>query len=175
MISSISNVVRKYLTVMLFTIAGLNTEAQTAVYESISINVSATVVSDDHVELTTLNGILLSGDFDKKKELYISPVSDPRAGMVLAKGRPGSQARLTYMIQEVLVEENGEGSIKLHYEISGGPSMVQLASISFLKGVAILNFSSDGFYYLWVGGHANMSKALPGKYIGQFSLEIVYI
>jgi hypothetical protein len=168
-------VVHKYLSLVIFTLLGLMAEAQIAVSKSNSINVSATLVSDDHIDLMTLNGMLISGDFDKKKELYISPITDPRAGLILAKGRAGSQARLTYTIQEVLVEINGAGSIKMRYEISGCSSLVQLASTSFLKGVAILNFSSNGLYYLWVGGHANMSKAFAGNYIGQFSLEIVYI
>jgi hypothetical protein len=160
--------------IMIFlTVAAIH--AQIPVRNNIIINVTATVISNSPIELTTLNNMAIKIDNKQQKEIYISPISDPGAGLMLAKCRPGSQVRLTYMIQEEITEENGSGKIKLNYEMSGYPSRVQSASSLFLTGEALLNFGIDGIYYLWIGGRINLSNALPGKYKGQFTLEIVYI
>jgi hypothetical protein len=92
-----------------------------------------------------------------------------------AKGRPNSQARITYIIEEELSANSGTGKITLRYEMSGNTERVQRAARLIDTGEAILNFGSDGLYYLWVGCHIDLTKAPSGKYTGQFTLEIEYI
>lgn len=141
---------------------------------SIVIDVSATLVSDSPVVLTTLSSMKVAG-VNSGSEIYISPIANTNAGLMLAEGKPGSQARLTYIMTEVLDEENGNGSITMRYEMSSFPERVQRSSKLIDTGEAILNFGNDGKYYLWVGGHIDLSKASGGKYIGQFTIEIEYI
>ena len=59
--------------------------------------------------------------------------------------------------------------------MSGNDKWVQRASKIMDAGEAVINLGSDGIYYLWVGGHINISKAVTGKYTGQFTMEIEYL
>jgi hypothetical protein len=149
--------------------------AQVPAGSSISINVSATVLSDSPVELTTLSNLIVSGNFSGQKDIYISPISNPNAGLMRAKGRPNSQARITYIMEEVLTDSAGAGKITLRYEMSGYTERVQRSAKLIDTGEAILNFGNDGLYYLWVGCHIDIGKAPNGKYTGQFTLQIEYI
>jgi hypothetical protein len=166
-------VMRKYILILTF-LPGI-LMAQVPVSENISISVSATVVSNSPVELTTLSNLILKGNYSGLKDVYISPVTNPDAGLMLAKGRPNSQARLSYIMEEILSDEKGPGKILLKYEMSGNRERVQKASKLIDTGEAILDFGEDGVYYLWVGCHIDLSNALTGKYIGQFTLEIEYL
>ena len=161
------------ITAILITVA--EAIAQVPTGGSISINVTATVVSNSPVVLTTLSNMTLTSDKIRQKEIYISPVTSPSAGLMLLRGQPGSQARLTYMVKEVLSEESGAGRIDLAFEISSYNTLVQRASELDTSGEVVLNFGIDGTYYLWVGGRVNLDKARPGKYKGQFTLEVVYV
>jgi len=142
---------------------------------NIVISVSATLISDTPIVLTTLNNMTVSGAASENQELYISPITSPNAGLLLAKGRPGSQARMTYVVSEVLNESKGAGSISIQYEMSGNNQRIQRSSILIDTGEALLDFDSEGQYFLWVGGHINLSKAVTGKYNGQFTIQIEYI
>lgn len=166
--------IQKHIFLILLVLGAIQLKAQIRA-GSISINVSATVVSDSPVELTTLNNMIVSGQPNQSQQIYISPITNTNAGLMRAKGRPNSQARMTYIMYEVLSEETGAGSISLRYEMSGNPERVQRASTLIDSGEAVLKFGPDGLYYLWVGGRVDVSKAAPGKYGGQFTLEIEYI
>jgi hypothetical protein len=74
-------------------------KAQATTISSISINVSANIVSNSPVELTTLNNLIVRGNYSGMKDFYISPISSPDAGLMRAKGRPNSQARITYLME----------------------------------------------------------------------------
>jgi hypothetical protein len=163
-----------YILLMAMVLMAVQAEAQVRA-TSISVNVSATVVSDSPVELTTLNNMVVTGEMDENNEIYISPITNTNAGLMRAKGRPNSQARMTYIIYEVLNEADGDGIISLRYEMSGNIERVQRASQLIDSGEAILEFGPDGLYYLWVGGRVDISQAAPGRYGGQFTLEIEYI
>jgi hypothetical protein len=159
--------------IILLVVAGV--KAQIPAGGSISIQVSATVLSDSPIELTTLSNMVLNGAINEKQEIYISPISNPHAGLMRVKGKPGSRARVNYILKEVLSHDNGNNSITMNYEMSGYPEMVQRAAVLIDTGEVLLDFGSDGLYYLWVGGRANVSKAAPGKYTGQFTIEIEYL
>lgn len=162
-------------TALFILLTAMAVKAQTSAGSNISINVSATVVTNSPIELTTLSNMKLSASSLLESEIYISPVSSPDAGLMLVKGRPGLQARLTYRITETITEKSGAGTIDLTFQISSFPTLVQRASKLDISGEVILNFGSDGLYYLWIGGYVNMTKAAPGKYTGQFTIEVVYI
>ncbi len=150
-------------------------KAQVTPDPSIVINVSATLISNTPIVLTTLNNMKVSGTTDGNNEIYISPISSSDAGLLLAKGRAGSQARMTFIISEVITDTGGNGSISLQYEMSGNNERIQRSSKLIDTGEAVIEFGDDGQYFLWVGGHINVSKAISGKYNGQFTIEIVYI
>jgi hypothetical protein len=150
-------------------------KAQVPSVNNISINISANIVSTSPVELTTLNNLILRGNYSGMKDYYVSPISNPDAGLMRAKGRPNTQARIIYLMEEVISDTTGTGKIILKYEMSSNKERVQMASRLIDTGEAILDFGNDGFYYLWIGCHIDLSKATAGKYTGQFTLEIVYI
>jgi len=159
--------------VLLLAVQGV--KAQIPAGGSISVNVSATVVSDSPIELTTLSNMVLFGEINENQEIYISPISSSKAGLMRAKGKPGSKARVTYILKEALSNDNGNSNITIQYEMSGHPERIQRAAILVNTGEIVLDFGSDGLYYLWVGGRVNISKAAPGKYTGQFTIEIEYL
>jgi hypothetical protein len=163
-----------YILLLIF-LAEVVTNAQVSSGKSISINVSATVVGNSPVELTTLNNMIIEGDINRMKEIYISPVKSPNAGLLRVKGRPNSQARMTYIINETLTDVNSTGKITLAYEMSGNPIRIQRASTLINTGEFILNFDNDGLYYLWLGVKIKLNHAYPGKYTGDFTVEIEYI
>lgn len=150
-------------------------KAQIRAGSSISINVSATVLSDSPIELTSLSNMVLNGEINEIQEIYISPISSPSAGLMRAKGKPGSMARMTYILKEELSNDIGNSSITIQYEMSGHPDRVQRASTLIDTGEVLLDFGKDGLYYLWIGGRINVGKAAPGKYTGQFTIEIEYL
>ncbi len=160
---------------LLLVFVAITVKAQITTKNGISIVVSATIVSDFPVELTTLNNLVVSGDESAEREIYISPLTSSWAGLMRAKGKPGTQARMTYIVKEVLSNETGMGYITLNYEMSGNAERVQRASNLINTGNAILKFGEDGLYYLWVGGKVDTSNAVSGKYTGQFTIEIEYI
>jgi len=161
--------------VLIALLLGNAAKAQVTPDPTIVINVSATLISDTPIVMTTLNNMVVAGAPDEKQEIYVSPITSPNAGLLLAKGRPGSQARMTYIISEVLSEQEHMGSISMKYEMSGNAKRIQRTSQLIDTGEAVLNFDEDGLYYLWVGGHIDVSKAVSGKYNGQFTIQIEYI
>lgn len=156
-------------------LASIAVKAQVPLVENVSISVSARVVSESPVELTTLSNMIVVGGNNGGEEIYISPISSANAGLMQVKGTPGSQARITYIMSEVLSEASGQGSINIKYEMSGNPERVQSSSKLIDTGETILNFGADGLYFLWVGGHIDLSNTTGGKFVGQFTLEIDYI
>lgn len=142
---------------------------------NISISVCATIVSESPVELTTLSNITLDGEINDNREIYVSPLTSPNAGLMMAKGKPGSQARIIYLLSEILTDNSGKGFIKINYEMSSNSDKIQKASTLIEKGEATLNFNNQGICYLWVGGKINTSRAKPGKYTGQFTIEMEYL
>jgi hypothetical protein len=164
----------RYIT-LLISLATVVANSQVSPGKSISINVSASLVSDSPVDLMTLNDLIISTDINSEKEIYISPISNPDAGLLRARCRPNSQARMTYLINEVVHDVNGADIISLVYEMSAWPTRVQRASTLINNGEFILNFGSDGLYYLWLGVRVKMDKSMPGEYTGQFTVEIEYI
>jgi len=142
---------------------------------SASLNITATVLNISPVQLTTLHDMYIDRDLNNDREIYISPLTGINAGLMRADGIPDAQVRMTYLMNEVLREESGNGKISIHYEMSGNDEWVQEASEIIDTGEAVFNLGDDGSYYLWIGGFVNIADAGPGKYNGQFIIEIEYL
>ncbi len=165
-------VIIAFLTQMCFQLI----QAQTPVSNSFPINVKARVVSDVPVEITTLQHMTVSRALGADSgALYISPINSSSAGLMQAKGRPGTLVRMEYVIHEELPEENRAGTIRIRYEMSGNKEMVQAASQLIDTGEFEFNLNNDGVYFLWLGGWVHIEEAAPGTYKGEFNIEIQYI
>jgi hypothetical protein len=141
----------------------------------ISIHVSATVINISSVEIVTLQHISLRGGSRLTGKLYISPLTDANAGLVQLKGKPGSVARVSCLLTEELQEKNGNGRIFIRYRLSGHPERIQHAARLIDTGEINITFNEKGIYYLWIGGQVDLTRAFPGTYTGQFTLEVEYI
>jgi len=142
---------------------------------SIQITVSATVVADSPVEIITISNIRLDVADMVENEIYISPLSNPNAGLFQIKGQANSDIRIKYQKQETIVSDDNLGSIAIAYELSVYPENIQTASYAFTAEEEVIQFNETGIYFIWVGGRINLANATSGAYSGQFSIEIEYI
>lgn len=142
---------------------------------SIQISVSATVVADSPVEIITISNIRLDVADMVENEIYISPLSNPNAGLFQIKGQANSDVRIKYQKQETIVSDDNTGSIAIAYELSVYPENIQTASYAFTSEEEVIQFGETGIYFIWVGGRINLANATSGAYSGQFSIEIEYI
>lgn len=149
--------------------------AQSQYRKILPVNVTVTVLNKVPVQLITLNNINIPAGIESNKEIYISPVNSSFAGLLKAKGLPDAKVRMSYLIDELLPEENGNGNISIRYEMSGNERWFQESSVLINTGEAVFNIGSNGIYYLWVGGHINIVEAGVGRYHGKFTLEIEYL
>jgi len=92
---------------------------------SASLNITATVLNIFPVQLTTLHNMYIDRDINNDREIYISPLTGINAGLMRADGIPDAQVRMTYLINEVLREESGNGKISIRYEMSGNDEWLQ--------------------------------------------------
>lgn len=149
---------------------------QTPVSNSFSINVQARVANDVPVEITTLQHMTISRAMGTGScVIYISPINSSFAGLMQARGRPGTQVRMEYVTHEELPAKNEAGTIIIQYVMSGNKELVQEASLLIDTGEFEFILNDEGIYYLWLGGWVHLEKALPGTYKGEFSIEIQYI
>jgi len=143
--------------------------------KNISISVAATVMSTGSVEIVTLQNISVGGTSRLTGELFISPLTGDKAGLMMLKGKPGSVARVRCLLTEELQEINGNGCLVIHYQLSGYPGRVQHAAKIIDTGEVNVTFNEEGVYYLWIGGRIDLKRALPGIYRGQFTIEVEYL
>ena len=142
---------------------------------SISISASATVVESAGIELITLKDITVDESSAQNGSLDISPLTSDKAGKMLVKGKSNSSIRLSYMNQLALVNTTGDGSITFDYIVNGNKEDNQAASQPLDQIERIVQFNDRGEYYLWLGGHVDISNAQPGSYDGEFTIQIEYI
>lgn len=141
-----------------------------------NIKVKARVVSEYPVGLVTLQHMSIDGGaFTGINELYVSPINSRKAGLMRVKGRPGSLVRMSYISKETLPGIDGDGYVTIRYEMSGYKKRIQAASRLIDNEDFEFTLNKDGYYYLWMGGKVIMGNVTPGKYKGQFTVEIQYI
>lgn len=141
----------------------------------IQLTVSATVVASSPVEIVTINNIRLDVADMVENEIYISPLTNPNAGLFQLIGQPNSEIRIKYNKDEIIVSDDNLGSISIDYELSVYPENIQTTSYGFTTEEEVIQFTETGVYFIWVGGRINLANASSGAYSGQFSIEIEYI
>lgn len=144
--------------------------------QAFSIKVKARVESNVPLEIITLQHLTVCGQMTAgNNSIYISPVNSSFAGLIRARGRPGTHVRLKYDVNEELPAQGGRGTIFIEYELSGNHEKIQEASHLIDTGEVEFNLNADGIYYLWLGGWVYTINATPGVYKGKFTVEIQYI
>ena len=167
---------KRTLLIALFLVTGINTLlAQDVVNNSTSVNVSATVIGTNSIELVTVNTIQFGNTQPEDGLVYINPITSLNAGFMIANGNPEAEFRLNYLPQRILTQVNGNGSLVFNYEISGNSVDDQSTSELLDLENRNLRFNEEGQFYLWVGGQIDLSNAAPGNYEGDFTIEIDYI
>lgn len=152
----------------------LKAQDQQKSHESISVNVSAKVM-EASIELITLRNIQFTNAQPSQHTLDISPVSDDRAGLMKAMGRPNAPIRVSFQNRWEVNNSSGRGRLVFNYKIAGNTENVQSTSELLNYDNRDLNFNSDGEFFFWIGGNVDISQALPGKYQGEFTIEVEYI
>jgi len=142
---------------------------------SVSIKASAIVVEQAEIELITIKDLELDESMALDGKIYIAAQYDPKSGVMLVKGRPNANIRISYLPEMLLENSFGRGVLKFYYEVYGYPEDNQSASERLDAVDRMMRFSDQGHYYLWVGGHIDISKARSGSYEGEFTLEIEYL
>jgi len=181
----LKNEMKEVLSVLLFTVlSGVSALSQGVNEVNLNMSVSANLVTSAPVQLTALRNLVITGvqgresqysESARMGDIHISPLTDNRAGILLAKGAPNSYAILHYKTAEVLKDNTGAGSISVRYELSSSPTLDQQNSVQNDNGEIIMNFDRNGNFYLWIGGYVNLKNAISGKYSGQFTFEILYV
>jgi hypothetical protein len=142
---------------------------------SVSIKATAIVVGMTDIEMITISNLYIDESQAIDGMVNISPINDALAGKILIKGQPDVIMNITFINQLALVNTSGNGTLVFNYAISGYALDNQLASQILDAVNRSLRFNSDGEFYLWIGGRADISNARPGSYEGEFTLAIEYM
>lgn len=149
----------------------------TGLYSQTSGNIraAASVVEATGIELIPMKDMVIDEASATDGILEISPVTDEKAGKMLVTGKASSSIRLSYLDEMSLVNTAGEGVLVCKYVLSGHRTDNQRASQLLDQVERVVQFNEKGEYYLWLGGKVNLSKARPGSYDGEFTIQIEYI
>lgn len=140
-----------------------------------SIRTFASVVEATGIQLTPLQDLVIDESFAKDGILSIAPQTDENAGKMLVTGKASSSIRLSYISEMVLSGTDGNGSLVCKLILSGHRTDNQRASLLLDQVEKVVQFSDRGEYFLWLGGTIDLSKAGPGEYDGDFTVQIEYI
>lgn len=165
----------KYLATLLFLSLLFASEitAQSSNGVNAEINIGATVIQS--IELVTVQNIRLANIEPVNNQIIVPPITSGNAGHMIASGNSNAEIRITYQANQVLTQINGDGVVRVIYQLSGNDLNEQLTSE--LLGAENRNFSfnADGDFYIWIGGRFFIEQAKPGSYEGDFTIEIDYI
>lgn len=143
--------------------------------KSISIKASAVVLPNIGIEMVPLKNLEIDLSMAENGIINVNPLIDSHVGLMLIKGKPDSFITISFTPNVELLNVTGRGTIIFQYRVLGFSGNNQ-ASAEPLDAVnRRVRFNGDGEYYLWIGGMINVSKAHPGNYEGEFTLEIEYI
>jgi len=163
----------KYIIATLFLLMAITIDAQKTT--SVSIKAQATVIDKAEIELVTIKYLDIDAGMAVNGIINVSAKRDGQAGVMMVKGRPDANFRISFAPVVEIPNSAGKGSLSLKYEMFGYSSDNQGASEPIDAAARTLKINSDGKYYFWLGGLIDISKARPGKYEGEFTLEIEYI
>jgi len=162
-----------YILPIMLLLPALTMDAQKST--SVSIKATATVVDKAEIELVTIKQLDIDAGMAVNGIINVSAKRDGQAGVMMVKGRPDASFRISFAPVVQIQNRAGKGSLTLKYEMYGYSSDNQGASEPIDAAARTLKINSDGQYYFWLGGIIDISKARPGKYEGEFTLEIEYI
>ena len=162
----------RYILPILLLMSAFTLQAQKT---SVSIKAQATVIDKAEIELVTIKYLDIDAGMAVNGIINISAKRDGQAGVMMVKGRPDASFRISFAPVVQIQNSAGKGSLTLKYEMYGYSSDNQAASEPIDAAARTLKINSDGQYYFWLGGIIDISKARPGKYEGEFTLEIEYI
>jgi len=162
----------RYILPILLLMSAFTLQAQKT---SVSIKAQATVIDKAEIELVTIKYLDIDAGMAVNGIINVSAKRDGQAGVMMVKGRPDASFRISFAPVVQIQNSAGKGSLTLKYEMYGYSSDNQAASEPIDAAARTLKINSDGQYYFWLGGIIDISKARPGKYEGEFTLEIEYI
>lgn len=142
---------------------------------SVSIKATATVVEQSEIELITVKNMEIDASMAEEGRIYISAQRNPNAAMMMVKGKAESSIRINFLPVNEITNSRGKGALSFQYEVYGFESDNQGASEPIDAAERILKMNKEGLYYFWVGGRIDISKARPGNYSGEFTIEVEYI
>ncbi len=151
----------------------LTPDAYSQSLQETSISVTATVEATA-IEVITVREMNLLGVERVENQVTINPINSERSALMMAEGAPGASFRLTFEPSREMVNLDGAGLIFVDYAVSGYTQDEQQSSELFAEETQELEFSEDGEYYVWIGGTIDLSEATPGRYEGEFTLEVEY-
>jgi len=162
----------RYILPILLLMSAFTLQAQKT---SVSIKAQATVIDKAEIELVTIKYLDIDAGMAVNGIINVSAKRDGQAGVMMVKGRPDASFRISFAPVVQIQNSAGKGSLTLKYEMYGYSSDNQAASEPIDAAARTLKVNSVGQYYFWLGGQIDISKARPGKYEGEFTLEIEYI
>ena len=162
----------RYILPILLLMSAFTLQAQKT---TVSIKAQATVIDKAEIELVTIKYLDIDAGMAVNGIINVSAKRDGQAGVMMVKGRPDASFRISFAPVVQIQNSAGKGSLTLKYEMYGYSSDNQAASEPIDAAARTLKINSDGQYYFWLGGIIDISKARPGKYEGEFTLEIEYI
>lgn len=142
---------------------------------SVTIKASATVVEKSEIELVTMKDLDIDANTALNGIVLVSAQRDSKAALMMVKGKADAAFRVSFSPIVEIPNSVGKGSLIIRYEMMGCPTDNQTASEPIDAAERTLKISSTGKFYFWLGGQIDISNARPGKYNGDFTIEIEYI
>jgi hypothetical protein len=160
---------------ILLALPAIIVSAQNSNTTSVSIKANATVMEKIGIEIITMKNMDIDIKMALDGRIYISALRNPNAAIILVKGKSDAKFRVHFQPVMKIKNSHGNGSLLMHYEVYGYPTDNQRASEPIDAIERILQMSSDGNYFFWIGGNIDIKNAYPGNYDGEFTIQIEYI
>lgn len=153
-------------------IAEAQNQQNNHIQPDLSISISTSVV--ESIELFTLSHIQAGKVQPGEGKIRIDPISNPNAGSMKATGNPNSTIRISYRDVKELRAVDGDGILRFYYQVSGSPQDDQRTSEYIDTESRDFTFNENGEFYFWIGGQAELSGNISGRFEGDFTFEIEY-
>lgn len=141
--------------------------------KNVEISVSASV--GGAIEMFTIQTMDFEEIERNENIISVNPIESARAGKMIARGAPNTEFRIDFLREQELTNTIGAGTLVFNYSIAGNSVDEQETAELLDQEMRDLQFNEDGEFFIWVGGNTNISEAEPGRYEGEFTLEIEYI
>lgn len=165
---------RPFWGLLLLLLGPLPLHGQEYVPTEFSFSISAEVQSTT-IELITLQSMDFTGMGAQQLQLQVNPMTSERAGKMVALGDPNSSFRISFLQSREFTNLDGSGVILINYRVAGYSMDEQENADELEVESRELIFNDEGEFYFWVGGLVNLTRATPGSYEGEFTLEIEYL